>query len=108
MLIGDKMINIILLCAGGMSSSLLMKKVAEAAEKEGIEISVSAHGVDFAKEVSKSKNADIILIAPQVRYMIDKVKKEVTIPVALIEMKTYGLMNGKAIIDQVKELLKVS
>ena len=43
--------------------------------------------------------ADVLLIAPQVRYLHKIYAKEVKIPYAFIDMSNYGTMNGEAVLD---------
>ena len=45
------MINIVLLCAGGMSTSILAKNIEEAALELGFECKVNAYGVPKARDV---------------------------------------------------------
>ena len=40
--------NIVLMCAGGMSTSIIMKNIKKAADAEGLECEVSAHAVSEA------------------------------------------------------------
>ena len=95
--------KIVLLCAAGMSTSLLVKKMQEAAKKQGYETDIAAYPVATAKD---HKDADIILLGPQVRFAVAKVKGEVgNVPVESIDMQAYGTMNGEKVIAQVKKVL---
>lgn len=58
--------NIVLMCAGGMSTSIIMKNIKKAADAEGLECEVSAHAVNEAATIGR--NADCILLGPQVGY----------------------------------------
>ena len=49
--------------------------------------------------------ADICLLGPQVRFNMDAVKKQVSCPVEAIDMKAYGMMDGKAVIEAVRKTL---
>ena len=42
--------KILLLCAAGMSTSLMVKKMTEAAEKKGIEVEIKAIGLEKFQE----------------------------------------------------------
>lgn len=42
----------------------------------------------------------VILIGPQVSYMLAKVKSEVDVPIVVIDSKSYGLMDGEKVLDQ--------
>ena len=66
--------NIVLLCAQGMSTGMLMNKMREAAKKDGYECTIAAYPVAQAKAVAA--NADCLLIGPQVRYEKDSVAEQ--------------------------------
>lgn len=64
----------------------------------------------FAHSVSEAKNyksADMILLGPQVRYRLKEVQAELpNNKVEVIDMKDYGMMNGKAVLDHVRKVLE--
>lgn len=93
--------KIILLCAAGMSTSMLVTKMREEAAKVGYDCEINAYPMSEAATVGK--NADIILLGPQVRFNLNKVKGLCpnTI-VEAIDMRTYGRMDGKAVVDFAK------
>ena len=66
--------KIVLLCAAGMSTSLLVNKMKAAAADEGYECDIAAFPVATAKDHA---DADIILLGPQVRFAKGKVQGEV-------------------------------
>ena len=91
------MTKIVLLCAAGMSTSALVRKMKDAAKAEGYECDISAHSVSEAKNY---QSADMILLGPQVRYRLKEVQGELpNNKVEVIDMKDYGMMNGKAVVD---------
>lgn len=89
------MINILLVCTAGMSTSMLVKKMKEAAEKKEIEANIWSVGDADSSEAIK--DADIVLLGPQVGYLLDKMKDKVNNakPVEVINMRVYGTMNGE-------------
>ena len=94
--------KVVLLCAAGMSTSLLVNKMRDAA-KEGYDCEINAYALATAKEHT---DADVVLLGPQVRFGLNNVKKDLPgIPVEAIDMQAYGTMNGKKVIAQVKKLL---
>ena len=113
--------NIVLMCAGGMSTSIIMKNIKKAADAEGLECEVSAHAVNEAAtiecEVSAhavneaatiGRNADCILLGPQVGYAKDEVCAACPeVPVGVIPMTTYGMMDGVKALAQAKELMRL-
>ena len=96
--------KIVLLCAMGMSTSLLVNKIKEEAKKQQYDIDIAAHPISTAVEVSK--DADIVLLGPQVRFQLTKLKEELShTKVEAIDMLAYGTMNGAKVIEQVKKAL---
>ncbi len=89
--------NILLVCAAGMSTSLLVNRMNEAAAKQGLELHIEAHPVGSIAQYAD--NADVILLGPQVRYELKNVKaKYSNKPVEVINMQDYGMMNGEKVL----------
>ena len=63
----------LLVCAAGMSTSLLVNRMKEAAETKEIEFQIEAHPVGQIEKYGEA--ADVILLGPQVRYELKNVKK---------------------------------
>ncbi|CAH0308046.1 Lichenan-specific phosphotransferase enzyme IIB component [Peribacillus sp. Bi96] len=92
--------NILLVCSAGMSTSLLVTKMEKAAEAKGIEAKIWAVSADQAGE--NIDNADVLLLGPQVRYLLNDVKKMAEskpVVVDVINQVHYGLMNGEAVLE---------
>lgn len=89
--------NIILLCSAGMSTSLIVTKMREAASVKGYECKIDAYPVNEAAQ--RGADADIILLGPQIRFQQKNVQKNVSCPVMVIDMTAYGTMNGKKILE---------
>lgn len=92
--------KILLLCAAGMSTSIVVKKMKESAELKKIECEIEAVAVEtFQENISKY---DIFLLGPQVRFKKDEFAKEaekVGKKVEVINQMDYGMMNGAKILD---------
>lgn len=96
--------KIVLFCAAGMSTSLLVSKMKAAAESEGFECFIAAYGLSELAE--KGKDADIILLGPQIRYQQSKVKSAFPDKIIMpIDMRLYGMMKGKEILDAAKKAM---
>ncbi len=96
--------NIVLFCAAGMSTSLLVTKMEKAAADEGFECRIAAYSLNELK--TQGPGADIVLLGPQVRYNLNKVKAELPgKPVEIIDMRQYGMMDGKGVIAMVHKVL---
>ncbi len=97
--------KILLVCAAGMSTSMLMRKMEEYAAANGIEMSVDAISVNDLKN-PKAAGYDCILLGPQVSYQKNNViKKAEGLPVDVIPMKDYGRQNCPEIFKIVDNLL---
>jgi PTS system cellobiose-specific IIB component len=101
------MLKIRLFCAAGMSTSVLVNKMKKAAEARSMEVDIDAFS-----ENSMQKNiegVDVVLLGPQIGYALPKAKKlcgEKGIPVDMIPMIDYGMMNGEKVLDLAIKLAK--
>ncbi len=97
--------NILLVCAAGMSTSLLVTRMEESAKQKNITVHIEAHPVGDIEKYGHQ--ADVILLGPQVRYQLHAVKKEYpNKPVEVINMQDYGMMNGEKVLNYALSLLK--
>jgi len=97
------MTNLLIFCAGGYSSSLLIKRIEDAAAKANYEMKVNAKG--FKLSDPESDGADIILLAPQVRFHKPEMEKRYPGKIIdCIDMSAYGMCDGEKILAQVKKL----
>lgn len=93
-----------LFCAAGMSTSLLVTKMQAYADSVGYECQVEAHPTSEVAQYGPE--ADIILLGPQVRFEMKKIQAQLPDKIVEpIDMKAYGMMNGEAVIKQVKKRL---
>ena len=102
------MVKIMLCCCAGMSTSLLVNRMIESAKQRGIEAEIWACAEGEAATEYANKHPEIILVGPQIRYLLNKIKTQHAkneIPVELIDMRTYGMMDGKAVLDQALKVL---
>jgi PTS system cellobiose-specific IIB component len=98
--------NIYLVCNAGMSTSILVAKMQEAAKAQNVDAKIEAFSVEVIDE--KVEAADAILIGPQIRHMVLEVEKTVNgkCPVAVINMRDYGMINGANVLKQALEMIK--
>ncbi|GFZ33512.1 PTS sugar transporter subunit IIB [Clostridium zeae] len=98
--------RILIVCAAGMSTSLLVNKMMSAANDRNIDIEI------FALPISKCANVgstvDAVLLGPQVKFLKGQVDKIIKgrVPVVVIDMKDYSMMDGKVVLDKTLALLK--
>lgn len=98
--------KILLACNAGMSTSLLVSNMQKYTKEIGIEVMIEAMPVLQAEK--SWQDWDIILLGPQVRHVIGKFKETVQdqIPVLVIDMRDYGLMNGKNVLNTALKALE--
>ncbi|WP_462412688.1 lactose/cellobiose PTS transporter subunit IIB [Neobacillus sp. Marseille-QA0830] len=98
--------NILLCCAAGMSTSLLVTKMEKAAKEQGVEGKIWAVP---ANEINQHiDKADVLLLGPQVRYLLANMKKlgaEKGIPVDAINPVHYGMCNGPEVLKTAQNLV---
>ncbi len=96
--------KIVLFCAGGMSTSLLVNKMKAAAAAKGKDYSIEAHGLGSVDEYGP--DADCILLGPQVRYALNQLKQKFPgKPIDGIDMRVYGTMDGAGAIAIAMKLM---
>ena len=95
-----------LFCAGGFSSSLLVSRITDAAKAAGVDAEVSATA--FIKATEIDPDVDVILVGPQVAYLVDKYRPEADrlgLPLAHMPMTDYGRMDGAKKYAQAQRLV---
>ncbi|EOK9338615.1 PTS sugar transporter subunit IIB [Escherichia coli] len=93
--------KILLVCAAGMSTSMLVKRMIDHANAISLEVNISALAIAEAKGKIKNNEVDVVLLGPQVRFQKPEIEA-----VAVIEMKDYGTMNGQAVLEFAMKLLQ--
>lgn len=100
--------TIMLVCSAGMSTSLLVTKMQKAAEAKGMEADIFAVSASEADQHLESKPVDVLLLGPQVRFMKSQFEQKLTpkgIPLDVINMADYGMMNGEKVLQQAETLM---
>lgn len=91
--------RITLVCSAGMSTSLLVSKMNMAAVKNGEDAIIKACPENEFEKCAK--DTDILLLGPQVCYMLEKMKTEYGpkgMKIAVIDSMDYGTMNGEKVL----------
>lgn len=98
--------KIFLCCNAGMSTSMLVKKMKQAAEAQNIDIEISAFPLEKFNE--SIEQYDLCLLGPQVHYKLDDFKKIAAAKnkqVEAINTMDYGMMKGDNVLKFALELL---
>jgi PTS system cellobiose-specific IIB component len=107
----EKKVKVLIVCAIGMSSSLLETKTMEAAKAQGVDLEMSSINTpEVGRYDFKEKYVDMVLVAPQVRYKRKSIT-EMAGPhgtvVQDIDTVTYGMVDGEKLYEQIKEALSL-
>ena len=97
--------TIMLVCAAGMSTSMLVRKMIDAAEQTKANVKIFAASAADAKDKLAAEHPDVLLLGPQVRYLEGDFKAALSIPVAVINMSDYGLMKGDRVLQTALDLM---
>ncbi len=96
--------KIVLICVAGMSTSLLVSHMRDAAKADNYECQINAYPIANAPAVIPE--ADIVLLGPQVKYMSNKLKAEYPEKIIeAIDMRVYGMIDGKGALAQARRIM---
>lgn len=97
---------ITLICAAGMSTSILMNKMQESAKAQGLDIKVIAMSESKFEEYDEP--TEVLLLGPQIAYLEDEIREQYEpkgIKVAVIDMMDYGTLNSQKVLKDALALL---
>jgi PTS system cellobiose-specific IIB component len=104
-----KKVKVLIVCAIGMSSSLLETKVEEIAASKGIDLEMNAiETPQVARYDFENNRVDMVLVAPQVRYKKKSISQSATpygTVVEDIDPVTYGMVDGEKLYAQIRAAL---
>lgn len=95
------MLTITLICNLGMSTSVLVDKMAAYTKNKGIEADIEARA--FQRVEDRIHQTDILLIGPQVRFLAKKFQEQYGAEVPVIQvmdMSDYAMANVEKIFEQ--------
>lgn len=103
------MLKIYICCAGGLSSSVLAKKV----RKELIELNkqdeVSIDFMSFGSFIKNQPECDVVMLCPHQRLAAEDWLKKVTVdyPVYNIPPQIYGLIDAQTVIEDGEDIIEI-
>jgi len=98
--------KIALVCNAGMSTSLIVTRMQKEAAAQGVECEIKAFPVLEGMD-GIAKDYDVLLVGPQVRHALKPLKEAMgDTPVEVIDMRSYGMMDAKAILKQALDAIK--
>lgn len=100
--------KILLCCAAGMSTSMLVTKMQKSAIEQGLDTKIWATSVEELNKILE-EGIDVVLLGPQIRYKLSEVRElcdKKSVPSEVINMMDYGSMNGKNVLKFALSLIK--
>lgn len=94
--------KILLVCAGGCSTSILMKKMEAYWKEKNVELIIKAAGMGEYLDVVEE--FDIIMVGPQISYRLDDIIEDTNKPCSVIASVDYAIANCANIMKLAEEL----
>jgi len=96
----------ILLCNAGLSSSFVVDRIEKEFQAKDIDISITSHS--FAGLKTAINVVDIVLIAPQLKFMEKEVGEfcqKNNKPYLVVDANFYGMSEGSDIVENILSLV---
>ena len=105
------MLNILVCCGGGYSSSFMARTVQEQIDKGGYSNQIHAEFYPFKECHEVIQRFDIAYLCPHLRYRVAKMMEEhgdvIHCPLCIIPPKMYGTMRLDDIVQDAVELIEI-
>ncbi len=103
----NPMVKVLLCCTSGLTTSYFATKMKEASTL--FKFSYEVKAVSYANLILNGDDFDVILLAPQISYKYDEVKKEFFDKVVInVPPKIFGMYDVKGVMDLISEALASS
>ncbi|MHA6312504.1 MULTISPECIES: PTS sugar transporter subunit IIB [Pantoea] len=102
--------RIVLACAAGMSTSMVVTRMEKEAAARGLSFQIYAIPEQNLREELQNYGSEVVavLLGPQVRFKLEENKKltdSYQLPIAVIDTVAYGTLNGAKVLDQALALI---
>ena len=101
--------KVLLVCSGGMSSSIVVKAVKQEADKQHFALEMKSVGTGEFEDELREGNYDLAIVAPQVRHRMktfEEQAKPFNVAVEVIVPMGYTPLGATRVLDQIKKHLK--
>ncbi|KPI57075.1 PTS lactose transporter subunit IIB [Clostridioides difficile] len=96
--------KILLVCNAGMSTSILVEKMKKVAQQRELDVKIWA--LSNSEAAVLDEEVDCVLVGPQLKFALNQVEGNFPgKPVAVIDMRVYGTINGEKALNQALELM---
>lgn len=101
--------KVLMVCSGGMSSSIVVKAVKGEADRQKFDLEIKAVGTSEFEEELSSGGYDLAIVAPQVKHRFETFKAqavEYNVPIELIVPMGYTPLGASRTLEQIKKYKK--
>jgi cellobiose PTS system EIIB component len=101
--------KVLMVCSGGMSSSIVVKAIKQEADKKGFPLEIKAVGTGEFDDELRAGGYDLAIVAPQVKHRLAVFQESanaVNVPVELIVPMGYTPIGASKVLDQIKKHVK--
>lgn len=98
--------KVLIICALGMSSSLLVYKTQQTAKERNVDLVIESGKEGDVR--SGLGDFSVVLLGPQIRHLFGRIRKLAAgkdIRVEMIDMAVYGRLDSDAVLDQILTLI---
>ncbi|MGX7393455.1 PTS sugar transporter subunit IIB [Carnobacterium mobile] len=98
--------NVIMVCSGGMSSTIVVKAIKKEADKQGLDLDIKAVGSGEVEEELKNEKYDLLLVAPQVKHRFaafETYANEAGVPIEKVEPMGYTPIGAPKTLETIKK-----
>jgi PTS system cellobiose-specific IIB component len=99
-------LRVVLTCNAGMSTDFLVQRLNKKIKESNLDMTIKAIPLGATHIDDMLDECDVLLVAPQVRYQMEKIKGPAEsrgIPIATIPFQVYGLADADKILELISE-----
>lgn len=101
--------KVLMVCSGGMSSSIVVKAIKQEADKKNFPLEIKAVGTGEFEDELKTGGYDLAIVAPQVKHRLKVFEEQATplnVPVEMIVPMGYTPIGAPKVLEQIKKHCK--
>lgn len=99
--------KITLICVAGMSTSMMVSRMKEAAASRNLDVKIQA--MSESSFDTSGEQTDVLLLGPQIAYLEGQLRAKYEpqgIKINVIPSQLYGMMDGEAVLDLALKMME--
>ncbi|MBU3209317.1 PTS sugar transporter subunit IIB [Clostridium algidicarnis] len=101
--------KVLMVCSGGMSSSIVVKAIKQEADKKDFSLEIKAVGTSDFDEELREGGYDLAIVAPQVKHRFstfEEIAKMANVPIEMVTPMGYTPIGASKVLDQIRKYSK--